>query len=107
MVSDSTRACPCRYLLDTPACVQDLQELSRHSLLRRAARMSVEACTLGREKAELLSLHRDRRSGLTMLAASVFHKSKGTVSIVLLKASLQLGVHSLTVLIDTWHSSMS
>lgn len=26
--------------------------------------MSVEACTLGREKAELLALHRDRRSGL-------------------------------------------
>ncbi|KAK9832234.1 hypothetical protein WJX74_003847 [Apatococcus lobatus] len=40
--------------------LQDLQGLSRHSLLRRAARMSVEACTLGREKAELLVLHRDR-----------------------------------------------
>ena len=52
---------------DTCWYVQDLQELSRHILLRRAARMSVEACTLGREKAELLSLHKDRRSGLTML----------------------------------------
>ena len=45
--------------------------MGRHSLLRRAARMSVEACTLGREKAELLALHRDRRSGLTNPALSV------------------------------------
>ena len=42
-------------------CLQELQSLSRHSLLRQAVGYRVEACALSRDKAELLSIHQDRR----------------------------------------------
>ena len=35
--------------------------MSRQTLLRHAVRSNVEACGLARDKAELLSIHQDRR----------------------------------------------
>ncbi|KAK9862985.1 hypothetical protein WJX84_001493 [Apatococcus fuscideae] len=47
--------------------LQELQAMSRQTLLRHAVRSNVEACGLARDKAELLSIHQDRSALIQQL----------------------------------------